>query len=149
MKSVRSIFLGLVAVAGVALALGGAEAPSTSAVKHWGVSLRMPDGGLSRFEGGEARPSPGGIWDVSEFRLENFGANGKSELLVEAPKCSVDVTKRLASSDGPLKVTRTENGISLTGQGFLYNDVDKRLIVSNRSQIVIHATLFKENSLSK
>ena len=145
----RTLLSALLTAWGAAFAACSAEAPGTSSIKHWGVSPRTPDGGLIRFEGAEARPLPGGLWEVSEFKLESIRPNGKKEMLVEAPKCVVDVTRKIASSDGALAVTREESGVSLTGVGFLYNELDKRLIISNRSRIVIHATLFKEGFPAK
>ena len=133
-------------IAATALVAGAADAPGAGAVKHWGISSRTPEGGLIRFDGGEAKPVSGTLWEVADFKLESFRPNGKQEVLVESPKCVVDVTKKTAFSSGPLKVSREENGLTLERVGFRYDAAEGHLVVSNRVRMVIHTTLFKEKT---
>ncbi|HTI72892.1 MAG TPA: hypothetical protein VMF06_23165 [Candidatus Limnocylindria bacterium] len=143
LKAVRSL-----TIAGLAFSLAtgvaySAERTNSAPVKRWGLSLRMPDGGLVRFDGAEAKPLSPALWEVSDFRLESFKANGPKEILVESPRCTVDVTKKIASSAGTFAVSQEQNGLKMTGLGFHYDDIEKRLIVSNNVVVVIRAKLVK------
>jgi hypothetical protein len=91
----------------------------------------------SRLSGAEAQPLPGGLLAIKELKLETFGLDGKSEIVVNAPECVYDQSSGTASSAGRLQVQYQEGKIRIAGEGFLWRQGDSFLTISNRISTVL------------
>lgn len=91
----------------------------------------------SRLSGAEAQPLPGGLLAIKQLKLETFGPDGKSEIVVNAPECLYDQLGGTASSTGRLQVQYQEGKIRVEGEGFLWRQSDSSLTISNRISTVL------------
>jgi hypothetical protein len=91
----------------------------------------------SRLSGAEAQPLPGGLLAIKQLKLETFGPDGKSEIVVQAPECLYDQLGGTASSAGRLQVQYQEGKIRVEGEGFLWRQTDSFLTISNRISTVL------------
>ncbi|MGH7993809.1 MAG: hypothetical protein ACREDQ_09855 [Limisphaerales bacterium] len=90
----------------------------------------------SRLSGAEAQPLPGGLLAIKQLKLETFGLDGKSEIVVNAPECVYDQLSGTASSAGRLQV-QYQGKIRVAGEGFLWRQGDSFLTISNRISTVL------------
>jgi len=94
----------------------------------------------SLLEGAKAVPQPGGrIFQITDARLQTFRVTGEGELVVEAPECSYDANERSVSSAGPLRLRTGDGRFYLEGEGFLWQQTNSSLHVSNRVHTVVHS----------
>lgn len=101
----------------------------------------------SVFSGAEALPQAGGYYLVKQLKLETFRETGECEIIVEAPQCLYDSKKRLASSPGGLQVRTGDGRFMIEGEGFLWQQTESHLTISNCVHTVIrHATLTQGKS---
>lgn len=91
----------------------------------------------SRLSGAEAQPLPGGLLAIKQLKLETFGTDGKSEIVVQAPECLYDQLGGTASSAGRLQVQYQDGKIRVEGEGFLWRQNDSFLTISNRISTVL------------
>jgi hypothetical protein len=91
----------------------------------------------SRLSGAEAQPLPGGLLAIKQLKLETFGPDGKSEIVVNAPECVYDQLSGTASSAGRLQVQYQAGKIRVEGEGFLWRQGDSFLTISNRVSTVL------------
>lgn len=99
----------------------------------------------SRLSGAEAQPLPGGLLAIKQLKLETFGPDGKSEIVVNAPECVYDQLNGTASSCGRLQVQYQEGKIRIEGKGFLWRQSDSFLTISNRVSTVLQFGAEKKN----
>ena len=90
-----------------------------------------------RLSGKRAQPSGPGRYVVNQLRLETFQEDGQREITIEAPECLYDFTARTASSPGPLKILLGEGRMSVAGEGFLWQQAQASLIISNRVRTLV------------
>ncbi len=96
----------------------------------------------SQLEGAKAVPQPGNrLFLISDARLQTFEENGKGGMIVEAPECLYDATARAVSSDGPLRLRSADGQFYLEGEGFLYQQTNSSLFVSNKVHTIVHGAL--------
>jgi len=86
----------------------------------------------SRLTGKKATPLGAERYLITQLRLELFEENGQRQLTIEAPECLYDFRARNASSAGPLKIVLGEGRLSVTGEGFLWQQAQSSLMISNR-----------------
>ena len=91
----------------------------------------------SLITGAEARPQPGGRYLIKTLKIETFLKNGQREFIIEAPECLYDVANRLASSPGPLHVQSGDGRFSVEGVGFLWQQSQGGLTISNQIRAVL------------
>jgi hypothetical protein len=91
----------------------------------------------SRLSGAEARPQAGGLLVIKQLKLETFNANGKPEMIVNAPECVYDTFNRMASSPGHLQLRIGDGKIRTEGDGFLWRQDDSFLTISNNVHTMI------------
>ena len=92
-------------------------------------------------EGAKAERQPDGRVRLTDAKYRTFRETGEGEMAVEAPQCTYDPAQRSISSPGPLRV-QTENGkFSIEGEGFLWQQTNATLEVSNRVHTTIHPEL--------
>src|SRR5262249_32587022 len=82
-----------------------------------------------------------GLFAVTKAGLETFTEDGKRELLVEVPQCVYDSNQRTASSPGALRVEAVDGQFSIEGEGFLWQQTNSTLVISNQVHSVIQPTL--------
>ncbi|NOS72784.1 MAG: hypothetical protein HOP33_23020 [Verrucomicrobia bacterium] len=73
---------------------------------------------------------------LTQLRIVQF--NDKAgRLLIEAPTCIYDENAKEASSPGRLQIESGTNQLSLSGEGFLYRNSARTLIISNAVQAIV------------
>jgi hypothetical protein len=92
-----------------------------------------------RLSGAEASPLPGGFLDVKQLRVETFSASGKPEAVVIAPQCVYSPMDGVASSAGRLEMRTGDGKFRIEGEGFLWQQADNSLTISNQVHTVIKA----------
>ena len=83
-------------------------------------------------ESAKVQPQPGGIILLTEAKLKTFSTNGTLELLAQSPHCTFDSNRRIASSPGPLQLQTGDGRFFTEGQGFLWDQTNSSLVISNR-----------------
>jgi hypothetical protein len=74
---------------------------------------------------------------VSHLHLELFEETGQRQMAIEAPECFYDFKAHSANSPGPLKIILGAGRLSVTGEGFLWQQTDSSLIISNRVKALV------------
>ena len=96
----------------------------------------------SLLECSKAVPQPGGrLFRIADAKLQTFRVTGQGELVVEAPDCLYDSSDRSISSAGLLHLRTADVRFNLDGEGFLWQQTNSMLFVSNRVHTIIHADL--------
>ena len=95
----------------------------------------------SRLSGAEAQPQAGGLLVIKQLNLETFDANGKPEMIVNAPECVYDTFNRVANSPGHLVAQTGDGKFHVEGDGFLWRQNDSFLTISNNVHTVIENTM--------
>jgi hypothetical protein len=99
-----------------------------------------------RLSGSDASPMPGGLLDIKQLRIETFSEDGKPEAIVRAPQCTYSPMEGLASSSGHLELRTADGRMHTEGDGFLWQQTDNSLTISNNVHTVIKAGLWKMTS---
>ena len=95
----------------------------------------------SVLECARAQPQPNGRYLVTDAKWRSFRENGEGEMTVAAPECVYDSARRLISSSGRLHVQAAEGKFSIEGEGFLFQQTNSTLWVSNRVHTILHPEL--------
>jgi lipopolysaccharide transport protein LptA len=95
----------------------------------------------SLLEGARAQRQPDGRFLITDAKCQTFRENGEGELIVQAPQCLYDAGQRSLSSPGPLHVRTADGKFSIEGEGFLWQQTNSTLLVSNRVHTIIHPEL--------
>ena len=95
----------------------------------------------SLLEGASVQPQPDGRVLVTEAKYRTFRTNSEVELSVEAPQCFYDQDQRTISSSGPLHMQIANGLFSIEGEGFLWQQTNSMLMVSNRVHTILHPEL--------
>ena len=93
-----------------------------------------------RITGAKAQPRDRGQLLLSGMQLQMFGKAGEHKLVVDAPECLYDPTKRTASSAGKLKVQVEAGRLAIQGEGFLWRQAGQTnwtLTISNQVRCVV------------
>jgi len=91
-----------------------------------------------RLSGAEALPLPGGLLDVKKMQIETFSVNGKLEMVVSAPQCTLaPMEGGWAKSAGHLELRSGDGRFRVDGDGFLWRQNESSLTISNRVRTVI------------
>jgi lipopolysaccharide export system protein LptA len=102
----------------------------------------------SLLEAAKARRLADGQYLCKEATLQTFTETGQRELVVRAPECVSDPSGHSANSAGPLKVQTADGKFSLEGEGFLWQQTNSSLIISNRVHTVIQPDLLEPSTKS-
>jgi hypothetical protein len=94
----------------------------------------------TRLSGASAQPLAGGLLVITQLRLEDFGLNGKTEYIVDAPDCVYDTLNGTANSAGKLHAQSGDGKIRVEGEGFLWRQTAQSLTISNRVHTVLEGT---------
>ena len=85
-----------------------------------------------RIAGAEAQLQSGGRYLIKQLKIETFRVTGGREVVVEAPECLYDSAKGQASSPGHLQVQSGDGRLSVAGEGFLWQQSQGNLTISNQ-----------------
>ena len=85
----------------------------------------------SLLAGAEAQPQTNGTFLIKELRLETYRENGEREVVAASPECVYDSARRIASSASRLQVQTGDGQFSIEGEGFLWQQTNSSLIISN------------------
>lgn len=88
--------------------------------------------------GAQGQPEPGNRFRLTQVQLKTFRLTGETEMIITAPDCVYDPSRRTASSPGNLKVQTGDERFSVEGEGFLWQGDDSTLVISNQVRSVIH-----------
>ena len=97
-------------------------------------------------EGAKAQPLEGGRVLIAGARSQTFRVTGEQEMAVEAPECVYDSARRTVSSPGTLRVQAVDGKFYLEGEGFLWQQTNSSLFVSNRVHTIVQQDLFRPQS---
>ncbi len=89
--------------------------------------------------GGEATPLPGGKTLIKRLKITTYQESGQTKMVVEAPECVYDLSRHLANSDGSLKAHTGDGRFFIEGNGFLWQQADSNLAISNQVHSVLEA----------
>jgi len=109
------------------------EITGATSVVYYAESPQMK----SRLAYSNAQPLSGGLLVIQRLRLEMFAADGRPQAVVEAPECIWNTLQNTASSAGHLKVQSPDGRILVEGDGFLWQQSDNSLIISNHVSSVL------------
>jgi hypothetical protein len=96
-----------------------------------------------RLTGAEMTSLPGTLYEVKKLKIEQFGTNGVLESVAEAPECTYAPLDGIASSPGHLEMSLGEGKIHVQGEGFLWQQNDMSLVISNQQHTVIKMGTWK------
>jgi len=96
-----------------------------------------------KISGAEALPLPDGLLDVRQLKIEKFSLDNKLEATVLAPQCTLAPLDGIASSAGPLELLTGDDKLRITGEGFLWQQTNSSLTISNHVYTVIQTGNFK------
>ena len=82
-----------------------------------------------------------GTFSLTELHLETYRDNGQTDMIANAPECTLDMNARVASSSGPLHATTSDGRLTISGEGFYYDQKNSRLVISNRVHTIIRREL--------
>jgi hypothetical protein len=91
----------------------------------------------TRMSGASAQPLAGGLLVIKQLKLEDFGVDGKTNYIVDAPDCIYDTPNGMANSAGALHVQSGDGKIRVEGEGFLWRQTAQSITISNRVHTVI------------
>jgi hypothetical protein len=100
-----------------------------------------------RLSGAEALPLPGGLLDVKRLTVETFALDGKTEMVVHAPQCNYAPLDGVANSAGHLELDTGDRRLHVTGEGFLWQQAESHLIISNQVKTIINMPAVTVNGL--
>lgn len=91
----------------------------------------------SLLQGEEAHPLGEGKVLIKKLRLETFREDGTGEFILRADDCLYDSEKRSAASPGPLEMKTADGRFFTEGEGFLWQERESLLTISNRVHTII------------
>ena len=82
-------------------------------------------------EGTTATPLTNGWYLLTDVKLQMFNTNGSLEIVAQSPQCYFDSVTRLVSSSNHLQIRRADGSFIMEGDGFLLQQTNFNLIISN------------------
>ncbi|MDB6064524.1 MAG: LPS-assembly protein LptD [Pedosphaera sp.] len=90
--------------------------------------------------GSEAQPLAGSKVLLKQMKIRTFPeTGGDAQMIAEAPECIYDLKKQQADSAGPLQVHTGDGRFRIEGNGFVWQQSDSSLVISNQVHSVIKA----------
>ncbi|MFO1488977.1 MAG: hypothetical protein U1F65_10920 [Verrucomicrobiota bacterium] len=90
-------------------------------------------------EGDEAEPKSGGQVLIRGLKLQTFSETGEVQMTVKAPECIFNASRKTVHSAGPFEAFTGDGRFSFAGEGFLWQQTNNVLIISNRVQTEIRS----------
>jgi lipopolysaccharide export system protein LptA len=137
----RCVWAALTLGLGLSARLEGAQQPTVSA-QGFKVADYFPAPHETQMkwliEGANAAPQPDGRTLITGVKYQTFREAGGGELTVQAPQCYYDRGQQTISSPGALRVQTADGAFSVEGEGFLYEQTNSFLRVSNRVHTILY-----------
>jgi hypothetical protein len=95
----------------------------------------------ARLSGTEASPLPGALFDLKQMKVEKFSTEGRLEAIVEAPQCVYAPLDHVATSPGHLELRSGDGKFKVEGDGFLWEEGEQSLVISNHVHTVINTQI--------
>jgi lipopolysaccharide export system protein LptA len=86
---------------------------------------------VSLLTGSQATMRTGGLLELTDVEVQNFDADGRTNLLVSVEKCLFDHNTRVARSAEPLRVRSGDGRLDLQGRGFTWWQTNSLILISN------------------
>jgi len=83
---------------------------------------------------------------LTDLVLTTFKITGEGEIVIKAPECLYNQRKGVASSTGALQLESAEGKFSLEGEGFLWQQTNSSLFISNRVQTLVAPELLESGN---
>ena len=93
----------------------------------------------TQLSGTDAQPLAGGLLELKNLKLEMFNLDGKKNFIAQAPECIYDAEKNSANSAGNLDLQTGDGKLRVSGDGFLWREVNQILTISNNVRTTIMA----------
>jgi lipopolysaccharide transport protein LptA len=97
----------------------------------------------SLLRGARAQPLAEGRYQLTEVTLQTFRETGEGELSVKAPQCLYDSARHSANSPGHLQAQSADGKFSIEGDGFLWEQTNSCLRISNQVHTVVQPELLE------
>ncbi len=94
-------------------------------------------------EGTKIVPLTEGRYLMTEPKLQTFSEAGEREMIIEAPQATLDQNEHTISSPGSLRVQTADGKFSIEGEGFLWQQTNSALSISNQVHTVVHPELLQ------
>ena len=91
----------------------------------------------TRARGDEALPQGEGRILIKKLTLKTFREDGVGEFIMRAEDCLYDSSEQQATSAGPLEIMTADGQFSTQGEGFLWQEAESILTISNQVHTVI------------
>jgi hypothetical protein len=88
-------------------------------------------------EGETAVPLTNGWFLLTGVKLQMYTTNGTLEMTAESPQCYFDSVTRLVTSSNHLQIQRADGSFIMEGDGFLLQQTNFNLIISNHVRTFI------------
>jgi lipopolysaccharide export system protein LptA len=85
---------------------------------------------------------------VNDVKVQTFRTNGVVELIIDAPECFYDETRKAINSPGPVHFRTADGRFSLQGVGFLWLQTNSTLYISNQVQTIVLTELLQSTAES-
>ena len=142
----RLLLAGLVLVAASGRAqLGSGVATDFKLVLEW---YPAPHFGQmkSLLQGARAEPLPDGRNRITGGRLQTFLETGEPQIKVTAPEAIHDRARNIINSAGHLRVETSDGKFSIDGDGFLWQQTNSVLYISNNVHTTVQPDLLEPKS---
>jgi hypothetical protein len=129
--------------------LTAADGKTNAVVKSGGVGASVgqgagvnypfynKDGRLeANLRGASVEPIGGNQLRFHQLHIETFNEDGTPNLVGEAPDCVYSLATKTVSSSGPLLVIQSSGTFRVSGEGFLWEQITGRLVISNQAHTV-------------
>ncbi|HWH72188.1 MAG TPA: LptA/OstA family protein, partial [Candidatus Sulfotelmatobacter sp.] len=103
----------------------------------------------SLLQGARADLLPDGRYRLTDITLQTFRPTGERDMQIKAPHCIYDPGARTASSPGALQMQTGDGKFSLEGEGFLWQQTNSSLVISNRVHSTAHPDLVETASTNR
>lgn len=95
----------------------------------------------SLLTGVTARPRPDGRAFVTGARIEHYSPAGQTQMVVRAVDCIFEYKTKLATSTNTIQFQTADGKFYLEGVGFLWDQTNSNLVISNKIRTVMSRPL--------
>jgi lipopolysaccharide export system protein LptA len=90
----------------------------------------------------QAQRQPDGRVLATQVKYRTYSVTNEAELVVQAPECVYDPERRTINSPGTFHAQKADGSFTIEGEGFLWQQTNSTLLVSNRVHTTLHPELF-------
>lgn len=90
----------------------------------------------ANLRGASVEPIGGNQLHFRQLHIETFNEDGTPNLVGDAPDCIYSLSSKTVTSGGLLNVVQSSGSFRVTGEGFLWEQVSGRLVISNQAHTV-------------